>query len=125
MSAERAAAAADTRQGAALPPPPGFDAAWAHPVLGRMWRGQQDRHRLDRRHPWLLDTAVVLFVVFVSLPDLLGGGGNSPFGDTDSPAQVPTGVLFAFTAALAVPLWWRRRAPAVTFFVISLVSLAQ
>ncbi|MFI6279508.1 sensor histidine kinase [Streptomyces sp. NPDC050988] len=125
MSAERAAAAADTSPGAALPPAPGFEAAWAHPVLGRLWRGQQDRHRLDRRHPWLLDTAVVLFVVCFTLPDLLSGSANSPFGEPDPRDQVPTGVLLAFTLALAVPLWWRRRAPAVTFFVVALVSVGQ
>ncbi|WP_346167579.1 sensor histidine kinase [Streptomyces javensis] len=125
MSAERAAAAADTARGTARPPSPGFDAAWAHPVLGRLLRGRQDRQRLDRRHPWLLDTAVVLFVVLISLPDLLWGHGSSPFGDTDSRGRLPSAVLFVFTAALIVPLWWRRRAPAATFFVIALVSLAQ
>ncbi|MEW2400839.1 histidine kinase [Streptomyces sp. NPDC046862] len=125
MSAERAAAAADTARGTALPPSPGFDADWTHPVLGRMWRGQQDRQRFDRRHPWLLDTAVVLFVVCVSLPDLLWGHGGSPFGDMDSRDRLPAGVLFVLTAALAVPLWWRRRAPAVVFCVIALVSLVQ
>ncbi|MFC9678751.1 sensor histidine kinase [Streptomyces sp. NPDC056948] len=124
MSAERAAAAADTARGATLPPS-GFDADWAHPVLGRMWRGQQDRQRLDRRHPWLLDTAVVLFVVLISLPDLLADRSHGPFGETVHRGELPSGVLYLFTAALIVPLWWRRRAPAVTFFVIAFVSLVQ
>ncbi|CAM5519365.1 sensor histidine kinase [Streptomyces purpurascens] len=124
MSAERAAAAADTARGAALPPS-GFDADWAHPVLGRMWRGQQDRQRLDRRHPWLLDTAVVLFVFLISLPDLLADRGHGPFGEAVHRAQLPSGALYLFAAALIVPLWWRRRAPAVTFFVIASVSLVQ
>ncbi|MFE5919762.1 sensor histidine kinase [Streptomyces sp. NPDC056468] len=124
MSAERAEADADTARGAALPPP-GSDADWAHPVLGRMWRGRQDRQRLDRRHPWLLDTAVVLVVLLVSLPDLLSDAGHGPFGEAVHRGQLPTGVLYLFTAALIVPLWWRRRAPAVTFFVIAAVSLVQ
>ncbi|MFF3874240.1 hypothetical protein [Streptomyces sp. NPDC001978] len=52
---------------------------------------------------------MVLIVVCVSLPDALWGSGISPFGDTDSRDKLPYGVLFAFTAALAIPLWWRRR----------------
>ncbi|MEU5029567.1 sensor histidine kinase [Streptomyces milbemycinicus] len=123
MSAERPAAAADTAQGAS--PPPGLDAAWAHPLLSRMMRGRRDRQRLDQRHPWLLDTAVVLIVVCIALPDLLWGSGNAPFGGRDSRDQLPFGVLCAFAAALVIPLWWRRRVPAVTYFVIALVSLAQ
>ncbi|MCZ0986432.1 sensor histidine kinase [Streptomyces diastatochromogenes] len=124
MSPHRAAAAADAARGR-RPAVPGFDAAWAHPLLGRLLRDQSRRQRLDRRHPWLLDTAVVLLVVAISLPDLLWGNGTSPFGDKDARDQLPSGVLFAFVAALVLPLWWRRRAPAVTYFVIALVSLAQ
>ncbi|MEU5322242.1 histidine kinase [Streptomyces sp. NPDC021056] len=124
MSAERAAAAADTARGAALPPP-GFDADWAHPVLGRMWRGQEHRQRLDRRHPWLLDTAVVLAVVLISLPDLLSEASHGPFGEVVHRNEVPDGLLYLFTAGLIVPLWWRRRVPGVTFFVIASVSLVQ
>ncbi|MEU6351182.1 histidine kinase [Streptomyces sp. NPDC047072] len=125
MSAERAAVAADTARGAALPSPPGFDGDWAHPVLGRMWRGQQDRQRMDRLHPWVLDTAVVLFIVCAGLPDVLRGGSTTPFGDTGSRSDLPPAVLLALTVALAVPLWWRRRAPVVTFFVIAVISTAQ
>lgn len=125
MNPERPAAAADTSRGSALPPTPGFDADLAHPVLGRMWRGRQDRQRLDRRYPWLLDTAVVLVVALISLPDLLSSSSRGPFGEAVHRGQVPDGVLFLFAAALIVPLWWRRRAPAVTFFVIALVALVQ
>jgi signal transduction histidine kinase len=124
MSPERAAAA-DTTQGTAHPPSPGLDAAWGHPLLGRMLRGQSHQQRLDRRHPWLLDTAVVLFVALVSLPDLISSDRDGPFGEPASRVELPSGVPFVFAAALIVPLWWRRRVPAVTFFVIALVSLVQ
>lgn len=125
MSAERAAAAADTAREAAPPLSPGYDAVWTHPLLGRLWRGRRDRQRLDRRHPWLLDTAVVLVVAALSLPDLFTSGGHGPFGETGDRDQLPSAVLAAFAAAQVVPLWWRRRAPAVTFFVIATVSLVQ
>ncbi|MHB9860113.1 sensor histidine kinase [Streptomyces sp. YIM S03343] len=125
MSAHRAAASADTARGTATPPLPGFDAAWAHPFLGRLLRGQSHRQRLDRRHPWLLDTAVVLAVVAISVPDVLWGSGNAPFGHPDARDGLPHAVLFALVAALSIPLWWRRRAPAVTYSVIALVSLVQ
>ncbi|SDO69331.1 Signal transduction histidine kinase [Streptomyces sp. cf386] len=125
MNPERPAAAEQTSRGSAPPPASGFDAEWAHPVLGRMWRGQQDRQRMDRRHPWVLDTAVVLVVALISLPDLIAGTSRGPFGEAVHSAEMPTGVLFLFAAGLIVPLWWRRRAPAVTFFVIALVSLVQ
>ncbi|MCC9708056.1 hypothetical protein E4N62_24040 [Streptomyces sp. MNU76] len=56
MSPHRATPAGETTPGTAIPPSPGFDAAW-HPVLGRMLHGRRRRQLLDRRHPWLLDTA--------------------------------------------------------------------
>ena len=124
MSPSRAATAADTGQGTSLTTSPGLDAAWAHPLLGCVLRGQSRRRELDRRYPWLLDTAVVLLVAAVSLPDLLAPGTLGPFGEAGL-RQPPSGVLFAFAAALIAPLWWRRKAPAATFLVISLISLAQ
>ncbi|MEV3908708.1 sensor histidine kinase [Streptomyces canus] len=124
MTAHRATAAADPDRGAAAPPSPGYDAAWAHPLLGRILRDRSRLQRLDRRYPWLLDTATVLAVTLLSLPVLLRGTGTSPFGETEI-RDVPSGVLVACVAAVVVPLWWRRRAPAVTYFVIMSASLVQ
>ncbi|UUU36800.1 histidine kinase [Streptomyces sp. CA-210063] len=126
MTPQGASAAEDTAQGTPLQPPPGLDAAWTHPFLGHLLRGQSRQQRLDRRHPWLHDTAVVLVVALLSLPDLLSSGSdNGPFGETSQRGELPSGVPFLFTAALIIPLWWRRRAPAATFFVIALLNLAQ
>jgi hypothetical protein len=125
MGPQRAPVAAHTAQGTALPPSPGLEAAWVHPLLGRMLRGQRRRQRMDRRYPWLHDTALVLIIFLVSLADLLSHSSHGPFGETGNPHHLPSGVLFAFAVALIAPLWWRRKAPAITFFVIALVSLAQ
>lgn len=125
MSPHRATPAAETTPGTTLPPSPGFDAAW-HPVLGRMLHGQHRRQLLDRRHPWLLDTAVVLVVALLSLPDLLTDDRDGgPFGEAEHRSDLPVTVQVAFAAALVIPLWWRRRAPAATYFVIAAVSLVQ
>lgn len=112
-------------RGAATAPSPGSADAWAHPLLRCMLRGQSARRRLDRRHPWLLDAAVVLVVFLFSLPDLLSPDRHGPFGETAGRGHVPPAVLVAFAVALVVPLWWRRRTPAITYWVISAVSLAQ
>uniref|UniRef100_A0AAU1ZQT6 histidine kinase n=1 Tax=Streptomyces sp. NBC_00093 TaxID=2975649 RepID=A0AAU1ZQT6_9ACTN len=125
MSPERTAAAAHPDRGTAVEPSSGFDAAWTHPLLGRLLRDQGRRRRLDRRHPWLLDTAVVLFVALTSLPDVFSDKRDGPFEEAAPTSDHPTVVLLAFAVALVVPLWWRRRAPAVTYFVIALVSLVQ
>lgn len=86
------------------------DAAWAHSVmrvLGRL-------RAADRRRPWLLDTAVVLFAVAAAPPDLLayGPGRSRPVGD-----GLPVAVVLAVAVVLVLPLWWRRRAPVAAFVV--------
>ncbi|GAB2886502.1 sensor histidine kinase [Streptomyces mayteni] len=122
MSPQRATPG-DTTRGTAFPPSPWADAAWAHPFLGRLWRVRHRGRRLDQRHPWLFDTAVVLIVWALTLPDLLASGAHGPFGEVGDRDRLPSALLVVFAAALVVPLWWRRRAPTVTFCVIALVSL--
>ena len=112
-------------RGTATAPSPGLADAWAHPLLHCMFRGQSAQRRLDQRHPWLLDTAVVLIVFLLSLPDLLSPDRHGPFGDTTNPVQVPMPVQVAFAVALVVPLWWRRRAPAITYWVIAAMLPVQ
>ncbi|WP_460062556.1 sensor histidine kinase [Streptomyces sp. YKOK-I1] len=124
MSPPCAAGSAEPARGTASEPSPGLDADWAHPLLGRMVRGQNHRRELDRRHPWVRDTAVVLVVALVSLPDLLSHASHGPFGEAGN-RHLPTAVLFLFAAGQILPLWWRRRAPAVTYFVIAAVALVQ
>ncbi|KOV95421.1 histidine kinase [Streptomyces sp. NRRL B-1140] len=93
--------------------------------MGRILRGRSARRRLDQRHPWVLDTAVVLVVALLSLPDLLSRSRHGPLGDTTDRSHLPTAVLVAFAVAVVIPLWWRRRRPVITYGVISAVLLAQ
>ncbi|AZP14810.1 two-component sensor histidine kinase [Streptomyces aquilus] len=118
-------APATTARVTATAPSPGLADVWAHPLLRCILQGQSVRQRLDQRHPWVLDTAVVLAVALLSLPDLLSSSRHGPFGDPTEHSHWPVPVRVAFTAALVVPLWWRRRTPAVTYGVISAVLLAQ
>ncbi|NGO10722.1 two-component sensor histidine kinase [Streptomyces sp. HC44] len=126
MSPHRAAGAVDRAQGAAPSPSPAPEAGWEHPLLDWLLRRQRRLQQLGRRHPWLLDTAVVLIVAVIGLTDLLSdGGGDGPFGNTEVRDDLPAAVSYVVSAALVVPLWWRRRAPAPVYFLIAPVALVQ
>ncbi|QUC58906.1 two-component sensor histidine kinase [Streptomyces sp. A2-16] len=117
--------AATIARGTATAPSPGLADVWAHPLLRSMLRAQRARRRLDQRHPWVLDTTVVLVVALFSLPDLLSHSRRGPFGEAMDRGQWPTPVLAAFAVAVVLPLWWRRRNPTVTYCVISALLLVQ
>jgi signal transduction histidine kinase len=67
-----------------------------------------------RRHPLLVDGALVALLVLVSAPRLL----------TSDPAFGPPWTVI-LVVALLTPLVWRRRAPFVVFGVIAAVALVQ
>ena len=77
----------------------------------------------DRRHPWLLDAAIVLFVAGISLANLLTGGAHAASGTAGARHHFPAAVAYVFSGALIVPLWWRRRAPATAAFIIAALML--
>lgn len=112
MSPHHAAAATDTGRGVAEASLSGFDAVWARPLLDRLLGDRSRRPGLGGRYPWLLDTALVLFIVAISLPILIRNSTTptSPFGDTEPGPQLSTGILCLLAAAQLVPLWWRRKA---------------
>ncbi|MFD3482252.1 sensor histidine kinase [Streptomyces sp. NPDC058665] len=67
----------------------------------------------------------MLIVAAIGLTDLLSGVNDGPFGEPDDRATLPIAVSYVVSAALVVPLWWRRRAPAQVYFVIALVTVVQ
>jgi signal transduction histidine kinase len=108
---------------AGLPLPP-VDALSAHPLVARTARIGRRMRRTDRKRPWLLDTAVVGWVVVMfCVPDLM---------DPDGPRDVhrmitrlPLAGTLALQAALVLPLLRRRRNPTTTLAVIVAVFLLQ
>jgi signal transduction histidine kinase len=122
---DSAQAGTDRDRGTATTPSPGLDPAAVHPVLDRMLHDQNRLRRLDRRRPWLLDTAVVLFAAALSVPVLVTGQAPGPRDHMTDPTSLPLVAQLFFAAAFVVPLWWRRRAPAATIFVIARFALAQ
>ncbi|MDT7804211.1 MAG: hypothetical protein QOI78_7644, partial [Actinomycetota bacterium] len=99
----------------------------AHPLVTRLTRLGQSVRQADRRHPWVLDLAVVvvLFLMFC-LPDLF------PHHDDRGPEELlltfrqlsPVGTV-ALQAGLLLPLLWRRRAPSVAPALTAAVFLVQ
>ncbi|MFK0021238.1 sensor histidine kinase [Streptomyces sp. NPDC090798] len=104
-----------------LAPPPGLEAAWTHPFLGRLLRAQRRLRHADRNRPWVLDSAVMAIVASTAVVDACFGSDRGPF-DATRP-DLPLSVLLALTAAMVLPLWWRRRAPVAVSSVVTLSAL--
>ncbi|MFD5461873.1 histidine kinase [Kitasatospora sp. NPDC127059] len=109
------------------------DALSGHPLFGRLARIGQRLREADRRHPWVLDAAVVVaaFLVFC-LPDLVPGHGEfsgrgegGPHEHRINLVRPPLPATLALQAGLVVPLLWRRRRPAVAFAAIMAVFVLQ
>ena len=76
------------------------------------WPSVQD---LDRRHPWLLDSAVAAAIALLALPGVISNGRIHHHA-----------VLYwAAAAVLLVPLWWRRRAPGLAFIAVATLLLVE
>lgn len=99
------------------------------PLVARLGRGGERLRRADRARPWVLDTAVVVLVFLVCcLPDLLqggAGGGDGPRRLRVAFIHLPAIGMLALQAGLVLPLWWRRRSPAVAFGAVTAVFVLQ
>ncbi|WP_416979704.1 sensor histidine kinase [Streptomyces sp. T028] len=105
------------------PPPPGLESAWRLPIVGRLLGAQARVRRIDRRHPWLFDSLVLPVIVAVTLLDALFGGDSGPFDTSAAHDALTVGLRVVVTAVMVVPLWWRRRRPAVVFGVVAVLAV--
>jgi signal transduction histidine kinase len=101
------------------------DPLWQHPLVVRFGQVGQRLRRADAKHPFVLDTAVVLVVFLIfCLPDLLPRSDpRHEIADTFLPAA--TGTMLALQAGLVLPLILRRRAPFVAFVATAAVFIVQ
>ncbi|WP_308121223.1 sensor histidine kinase [Paractinoplanes bogorensis] len=95
-----------------------------HPMADRWFRAGRRMREWDAGHRWALNTGVVLvtFLAF-GVPDLVHGEGPGDGPISLSKLDVVPALLLQ--AALLVPLWWRRRAPLTTLYVVLAVFVAQ
>ena len=99
------------------------DPLWGHPQVTRLARVGRRIRRLDQERPWVCDTAVVLVTLLLfALPDLLHQGQRR---EGFRIGGVPIVGVLALQLALALPLFWRRRAPEPVLVVVGAVFLLQ
>ncbi|MBR8642141.1 two-component sensor histidine kinase [Streptomyces tuirus] len=91
--------------------------------MGRLLSTQRRLRRVDRRHPWLLDSLVVTGTAAAALLHALLGNDTGPFAAARARADLPPALLIAITVGMVVPLWWRRRAPEMVFAVLAVAAV--
>ncbi|MFF1699484.1 sensor histidine kinase [Streptomyces sp. NPDC058257] len=84
-------------------------------------RGVQWVRSFDRRRPLVWDALLTGFFVCAGLVDLVGEGWRNIAPNTD----VSAWVLYAITAAVTVPLLWRRSHPLAVYALMFLAGLAN
>ncbi|SEE76231.1 Signal transduction histidine kinase [Streptomyces sp. 3213] len=102
------------------------DLPWSHPVAGGLSRFGRRIKQGDRRHPWVLDTALIVVVaVMFCLPDLVDDDDGRRHGFDNSFIHLHWPATIALQAGLVLPLLWRRRRPTLAFAVIAAVFFVQ
>jgi len=102
------------------------DLPWSHPLAGGLSRLGRRIKLGDRKHPWVLDTAlIVLVAVMFCVPDLVDDDDGRRRGFDNSFIHLPWPATIALQAGLILPLLWRRRRPTLAFAVIAAVFFVQ
>lgn len=96
------------------------------PLAGGLSRLGRRVKQGDRRHPWMLDTALVVVVALMfCLPDLVDDDDGRRRGFDNSFIHLPWPATVALQAGLVLPLLWRRRRPTLAFALIAAVFFVQ
>jgi signal transduction histidine kinase len=95
-----------------------FDSAWDHPSA-RLWMCAR---RLAETRPQALDALIAAGVLAASLIDLLGNGEDRGVFTERGPRDT---TILACAVALALPLFWRRRAPLAVWAAVTAVCAAE
>ena len=102
------------------------DLPWSHPLAGGLSRFGRRIKLGDRKHPWVLDTALIVVVaVMFCLPDLVDDDDGRRHGFDNSFIHLHWPATIALQAGLVLPLLWRRRRPTLAFVVIAAVFFVQ
>ncbi|MEV6514000.1 sensor histidine kinase [Streptomyces sp. NPDC051642] len=102
------------------------DLPWSHPVAGGLSRFGRRIQQGDRRHPWVLDTALTVMAALVfCLPDLVDDDDGRRRGFDNSFIHLPWPATVALQAGLVLPLLLRRRRPTLAFALIAAVFFVQ
>lgn len=97
------------------------------PLVARLTGYGQRLRQADRRHPWVLDLAVIagLFLLFC-VPDLVPhDDGRGPEELLLTFTHLPAAGTLALQAGLLLPLLWRRRAPSVALALTAAAFIVQ
>jgi len=102
------------------------DLPWSHSVAGGLSRFGRRIKQGDRKHPWVLDTALIVVVaVMFCLPDLVDDDDGRRHGFDNSFIHLHWPATIALQAGLVLPLLWRRRRPTLAFAMIAAVFFVQ
>jgi len=103
-------------QARAVTTPPEPDPFLEHPVTSWMLGRRGQWRALDRRHPWIQDTLVLVLIALFSVGQVITGGR-----DHDTEPSHPVAVRLIAAAVLLAPLWWRRRAPLAALAAVAVL----
>jgi len=101
------------------------DSLVGHPLTARLSRGGVRLRQFDADHPWVADAALVAVLVLMFGVPQFAPHDNGPSDLISLFTTPPVAVVVLLQAGLLVPLFWRRRTPALAFHLVAAVFILQ